>query len=63
MLISVKAKATYELPAESFVLLMVEPHPHAPDHQLPIGEVEVHDLTRLVQRDGQGRLGEPATGA
>ncbi len=32
MLISVKAAATYELPADSFMLLMVEPHPEAPDH-------------------------------
>jgi transglutaminase-like putative cysteine protease len=34
MLISVRASATYELPSESFVLLMVEPAMEAPDHRV-----------------------------
>ena len=34
MLISIKSTATYELNAETFVLLMVEPHPRAPDHEI-----------------------------
>jgi transglutaminase-like putative cysteine protease len=34
MLISVRATATYELSAESFVLLMVEPSREAPDHRV-----------------------------
>jgi len=34
MLISVRATATYELPSESFVLLMVEPARKAPDHRV-----------------------------
>ena len=32
MLISIRAAAAYELPAETFVLLMVEPAREAPDH-------------------------------
>jgi transglutaminase-like putative cysteine protease len=34
MLLSVKATATYELSAETFLLVMVEPHAEAPDHQV-----------------------------
>lgn len=34
MLISIRATATYELPAETFVLLMVEPSREAPDHRI-----------------------------
>ncbi len=34
MLISIRTSATYELPAETFVLLMVEPAREAPDHRI-----------------------------
>ncbi len=34
MLISIRASAVYELPAECFVLLMIEPAKEAPDHRV-----------------------------
>ncbi len=65
MLIYVHASASYELPSESFVLLMVEPALRAPDHQVkeaklvtsaaPYG-VLATDMSGNVQR----RIAAPA---
>jgi hypothetical protein len=48
MLIYVHASATYELPSESFVMLMVEPALRAPDHQVKEARLVTSDAPYCV---------------
>ena len=48
MLIHVYASATYELPSESFVLLMVEPALLAPDHRVKEAKLLTSDAPYSV---------------
>lgn len=65
MLISVRAAATFELPAESFVLLMVEPPLVGPAHRvrearLVTSDVPYHVLGTDLSGNVQRRLVAPA---
>lgn len=57
MLISVRATATYELSCDCFMLLMVEPHPQAPDHQAKDAKLMTSPVTFCASsQDVQGNL-------
>jgi transglutaminase-like putative cysteine protease len=57
MLLSVKATATYELSAETFLLVMVEPHAEAPDHQVKDARFVTSPTTHSVSaKDFQGNI-------
>ena len=57
MLISIRSTATYELPAESFVLLMIEPHPQAPDHRVKAANLAITPVSFNTQgKDSVGNL-------
>jgi transglutaminase-like putative cysteine protease len=57
MLLSVKATATYELSAETFLLVMVEPHAEAPDHRVSDARFVTSPTTFSVSgKDFQGNI-------
>ena len=57
MLLSVKATATYELSAETFLLVMVEPHAEAPDHLVKDARFVTSPTTFSVSgNDPQGNI-------